>query len=98
MCDWAFIGILFFYAASVTGITQYLKTKCRIIRKVPQAEAEVEPLDNGSLPDRLVNPGQYEPPFYTSQGHATAEPTEREELVNEAQRRLIPAYTYGSVN
>ena len=93
-----FIGILVFHAANVTGITQYLKTKCTTIRKVPQAEGEVEPPDNGSLPDRLVNPGRYEPPFYTSQGHATAEPTEREELVNEAQRRLIPAYTYGSVN
>ena len=81
----------------MTGITQYLKTNCRIIRKVPQADAEVEPLDNGSLPDWLVNPGRYEPPFCTSQGHTTAEPTEREELVNEAQRRLIPAYTYGSV-
>ena len=94
-----FIGILVFHLASVTGITQHLKMKCTTlklaIRNQAAAEAEVEPLDNDLLPDRLINPQEYEPPFHTPQGHATAELTG----ANEAQRRLItPVYTYGSIN
>ena len=95
-----FIGILIFQLANVTGITQYLKRKSAtvVIRNGDQAAAEVEPQDNDSLPDRLINPGEYEPPFHTPQRHATVEPIEGEELVGEAQRKLIPVYTYGSIN
>ena len=57
-------------------------------------EAEAEPPENDSLPDRLINPGNYEQPFDTLQGPATAESMD----VNEANRRLIPVYTYGSIN
>ena len=94
-----FIGILVFQLANVTGITQYLKRRCTAlklaIRNQAAAEAEVEPLDNDLLPDRLINPQEYEPPFHTQQGHATAELTG----ANEAQRRLLtPVYTYGSIN
>ena len=88
-----FIGILVFQIANVTGITQYLKRKCTGAAIRNQAEADVK--DDGFLPDRLVNPKEYEPPYYTSQGHTITEPTEG---ANEAQRRLIPAYTYGSIN
>ena len=89
-----FIGILVFQLANVTGIAQYLKCKAVTIRN--QAEAEVEPLDNNSLPDRLINPEGYEPPFHTPQGHIAAEPTEG---ANEVQKRLItPVYTYGSID
>ena len=88
-----FIGILVFQLSNVTGIAQYLKRKCIVVPIRKQAEAaEAEPLDNDSLPDRLLNPQHYEPPFHTSQGRPTAEPTEG------AQRRLIPAYTYGSID
>ena len=85
-----FIGILIFQIAKVTDITQYLERKCRVVanRNVLHAETEVE--DIGSLPDRLVNPEEYEPPFNSS--HATAEPTERE-----AQRRLL-SYVYTGSN
>ena len=56
----------------------------------------MEPLDNDSLPDRLINPEEYEPPFHTPQGDIAAEPTEG---ANEAQKRLItPVYTYGSID
>ena len=61
-------------------------------------EVEEEPQDIGSLPDRLVNPGNYKPQFYTPKGHTAAEPTEEKEMLNGAQRMLIPAYTYGSIN
>ena len=91
-----FIGILVVQVANATGITQYLKKKCAAVAYRNQAEAEVEPLNNDLLPDRLINPEEYEPPFHTPQGHATAEPTEG---ANEAQRRLIsPVYTYSSMN
>ena len=95
-----FIGILAFQLAKVTGIAQYLKNKCAAIaiRNVHQADADIEPPDIGSLPDRLINPEDYEAPFHTPREHTIAEPTEGEELVNEAQRKLIPVYTYGSVN
>ena len=72
--------------------------KCAAARMVHGAEVEEEPQDIGSLPDRLVNPGNYKPQFYTPKGHVAAEQTEEKEMVNEAQRMLIPAYTYGSIN
>ena len=55
----------------------------------------MEPLANGSLPDQLINPEEYELPFYTPQEHIPAEPTE----VADEQRRLVtPVYTYGSID
>ena len=91
-----FITILVFQVVvKVTGIAQYLKIKCVAARVARDGEVEVEPQDIGSLPDRLVNPGDYEPQFYSPRGHTAAEPTE---MVNEAQRMLIPAYTYGSID
>ena len=93
-----FIGILVYQLTIVTGITQYLKRKCAAlkvaIRNLFLAEEEVMS-PTSSLPDRLVNPWDYEPPFNTLQGHTIAEPTEG---VTDAQKRLIPAYTYGSFN
>ena len=54
--------------------------------------------DNGSLPDRLINPGEYEPVLPTTQEHSTAEPTRDKEPVDEEPRRLTPVYTYGSIS
>ena len=90
-----FIGIFVVHLANMTGITQYLKRKCTAVPLRNQAEADVDPQHDGSLPNRLVNPGEYELPFHTTPGHPNAEPTEG---VNEAQRRLIPPYTYGSIS
>ena len=71
--------------AKLTGIAQYLRMKCAATRVAHDAEVEVEPQDIGSLPDWLVNP----------KGHTAAE---LKEMVNEAQRLLIPTCTYGSVS
>ena len=90
-----FIGILAFQLANVTGISQCLKRTAVAIRNVHRAETEVEPQDIDFLPDRLVNPGQYEPPLFTPQKDTTAEPTEKEGLV---QKGLTPVYTYGSTD
>ena len=86
-----FIGILVFQLASVMGIIHYLKRKCIALTKAIRNQAETS-LPGSPVPDRLIHPENYEPPFSTPQGHTTAEPTEG------AQRRLIPAYTYGSIN
>ena len=66
--------------------------KCAAVPIRHQAEAEVEPLNNDLLPDRLINPEEYEPPFHTPQGHNTGEPTEAQ------RRRITPVYTYGSTD
>ena len=60
-------------------------------------DVEVES-DTGSLPDRLINPGEYEPVLPTTEEHRAAELTEDKEPVNEDWRRLTPVYTYGSIN
>ena len=91
-----FLGIFVFQQANVTGITQSLKRKCKdwkVAFQNPESELR-SPTD--SLPDRLINPEEYEQPSHTPQQHVTAEPTEE---TDEQQRRLItPVYTYGSIN
>ena len=60
-----------------------------------QAETDVEAeSDISSLPDRLINPEEYEPVVLTTEEHGAAEPTDS---INES-RRLTPVYTYGSFN
>ena len=54
--------------------------------------------DTGSLPDRLINPREYEPPLATTEEHTAADLTEDKELISEELRRLTPVYTYGSSN
>ena len=64
-----------------------------------EAEADVEgESDTGSLPDRQINPEEYEPVLPTTEEHTAAELTENQEPDNEKLRRLIPVYTYGSIN
>ena len=65
-----------------------------------KAETHVEDeaeSDTGSLPDRLINPKEYEPVLTTAGKHAAAETTESTESANDP-RKLIPVYTYGSFN
>ena len=92
-----FIGVLVVQLANVIGVSQYLKRKCVGIRRVHQVETKVESSDIDTLPDRLVNPSEYEPLLHSADGHMT-ESTEGKELANETQRRLTPVYTYGSTN
>ena len=102
--------ILIFYIchklANKIGITQCVKRMYKTLKRCMQAtrptneaEADVEAeSDTGSLPDRLINPGDYEPVLPTTEEHTAAEPTEDKETVSEEPRRLIPVYTYGSIN
>ena len=95
-----FIGILVLQLADVTGIIQCLIKKYIDLKRYTMTdkhiEAEVESeSDTHSLPDRLINPNKYERLSFTAQEHRVAEPIES---VNEERRRLIPVYTYGSIN
>ena len=81
----------FYGLAKKAGITQCLKRKyqrCMLSTRCLNQDVEAEP-DTGSLPDRLMNPGEYEPMLPTTEHaeHATT---------NEDPRRLTPLYTYGS--
>ena len=68
-------------------------------RRTSEAEVDVEAeSDHHSLPDRLINPGDYIPVLPTTEEHTAAELTEDKEPDNEEPRRLTPVYTYGSIN
>ena len=69
----------------------------QVTKNTDQAEADVES-DTSSLPDRLVNPGEYEPVLLTTEEHTAAENTVNKEPSNQNPRRLTPVYTYGSIN
>ena len=92
--------------AKKVGITEYLKTryKClkrsvQSIRDTCQFEADVEAESvTGSLPDRMINPGEYEPLLLTTDEHTVAEPTKDKEWDNSDPIMLSPVYTYGSIN
>ena len=96
----SYISYLF---AKKAGITQCLKTRYkslrRSIRDTSQCEADVEAeSDAGSLPDRMVNPVEYEPLLHTTEGHTPAEPLRDKELVNKGPTKLTTVYTYSSIN
>ena len=86
--------------AKKANITQYLTRKYDSLKRhvlavwcISQVEADAEAeSDTGSLPDRLVNPGEYEP-----MTPSRKENTAAEEAVSETPRRLTPVYTYGSI-
>ena len=101
------IFYIFHKLAQKTGIAEYLKRKYKALKRcieaarhTGQAEADVEAQsDTDSLPDRLINPGEYEPVLPTTEEHAAADPTsESKEPVTEELRRLTPVYTYGSIS
>ena len=76
-----------------------MKRCVQATRPTSEAEADVETeSDTGSLPDRLINPGEYEPLLPTTEEHTAAELMEDKEPVNKEPRRLTPVYTYGSIN
>jgi len=85
------------------GITQFLKTKYGHLKRCVsankhtievQADREAE-FNTESLPDRIINPGEYDPMLPVVAEHSVAEPNEDKES---GARRLTPVYTYGSTN
>ena len=102
--------ILIFYIchklAKKIGITQCLKRKYETLKRcmqttrpTSQAKKDVEAeFDTDSLPDRLINPGEYEPVLPTTEEHKSDGLTEDKQEDSEEPRRLILVYTYGSIN
>ena len=90
--------------AKKVGITECLKTRYKCLKRsvrnnrdTCQCEANMETESvTGSLPDRLINPGEYEPLLPTTDEHT--EHTKTEECDNKDPIRLTPVYTYSSIN
>ena len=85
------------------GITQFLRkiyeTLKRWVQAISLAQKGMEAeSDTDCLPDRLINPEEYEPVLPSAEEHTVAELTEDKEPASEDPRRLIPVYTYGSIN
>ena len=96
--------VLIFYIcyllAKKTGITQCLKKKFKTLKSCMQGtehtrQVEADESNTSSLPDRLINPGEYEPVLSTTEEH---DATESNAPVNEDPKRLTPVYTYGSIS
>ena len=89
--------------AKKVGLTHCLKMKYKTLKlsmlpaRCTDADVESES-DTGSLPDRLVNPQEYESVLPTRRELTAAESTESNEPAKEDQRKLSPVYTYGSIN
>ena len=72
-----------------------MKRCLRTTRPTSEAEEYVEAeSDTGSLPDRLINPGEYEPVLSTTEEHTTTESTENKEQDNKAPSWLTPVFTF----
>ena len=102
----ALVFYICYKLAEKTGITMWLKSKCKDLkehilsaRQMSQANAnEQSPSDIESLPDRLINPEEYEPLLPNTNKHTDGESTDSKVSIIDTPRRLTPVYTYGSLN
>ena len=99
------IFYIWYLLAKKEGITQFLKRKCNSLKERVQATIHTSQAednmdaesDTDSLPDRVINPGEYEQLSPTANRHTAAEPTDNRTPANEEPRCLTPVYTYGSI-
>ena len=63
----------------------------------PETNLEAES-DTSALPDRLINPEEYEPVLPSTEECTAGESTDGQESVTEGSRMLTPVYTYSSIN
>ena len=91
--------------AKKAGIIHHIKKKYHTLKTYltcrKQAETHMDDKtesDTDSLPDRLINPAEYEPVVHTTAEKDTAaKKTESPEPASDP-RQLIPVYTYGTIN
>ena len=89
--------------AKTLGITECLKRnsrhlkRCVLAIRLPTQAVEAE-TNNSSLPDRLVNPEEYEPLLLTTEEYTAAETMVTKDLVNKEPRSMNPPYTYDSIS
>jgi len=92
--------------AKITGLIHCLNRKYTVlkshliaIRHTFQTQRDREAVFNtDSLPDRMINPGEYDSMLHAPMEHPVAEPTENKGPASEEARRITPVYTYGSIN
>ena len=92
--------------AKITGLIHCLNRKYTVlkshliaIRHTFQTQRDREAVFNtDSLPDRMINPGEYDSMLHAVTEHSVAEPTENKGPASEEARRITPVYTYGSIN
>ena len=92
----SYISYLF---AKKAGITQCLKRKYKSLRRsIRDTNQYEEDVEADSLPDRMVNPGEYEPLLHITEGHTPAEPLRDKELLNKGPTKLTTVCAYSSIN
>ena len=100
----ALVFYICYKLAEKTGMTMWLKLKYKdlkerilsTLRMSPANANEQTPSDIESLPDRLINPEEYEALLPNTNERTDGEPTGSK--VSNTSRRLTPVYTYGSTN
>ena len=96
--------VLIFYIcyviATKAGITHCMKRKYTKLKECVQAERHTDQAEAhiDSLPDRIINPGEYQLAQSATEEHTASEPTKNQEPVGQESRRPTPVYTYGSIN
>ena len=98
----ALIFYICYMLAKKAGVIQCLERKYKSLKACVQAtrhisQAEDAESDTNSLPDRVINPGEYEQLLPTTKEHTAAESTENRIPTNGEPRCLTPVYTYGSI-
>ena len=102
----ALVFYICYKLAEKTGMTMWLKSKCKDLkehilsaRQMSQANAnEQSPSDIESLPDRLINPEEYEALLPNTNEHTVGESTDSKVSIFDEPRKLTPVYTYGTTN
>jgi len=102
----ALVFYIIYKLAEKKGINCWLKFKyiglkewILLTRQINQAKPNVEAtFDIESLPDRLINPEEYEPLIPNTNEHTVGESTDSKVSITEEPRRLPPVYTYESIN
>ena len=96
--------LIFYIMAKKVGIIPHLKRVYNILKRYmlptghgSQAETNLED-ESSSLPDRLINPEEYEPVLPTTEERTAAKSTKSKEPVTEGPRMLTSVYTYSSIN
>ena len=98
--------LIFYITAKKTGIIPHLKRMYEILKRrmrptghasQPETNLEAES-DTSALPDRLINPEEYEPVLPSTEECTAAESTDGQESVTEGSRMLTPVYTYSAIN
>jgi len=103
------VALMFFICyklAEKTGVTLWLKLKYKDFKEwILSTRQTVQAMENvdvtsdvESLPDRLINPEDYEPLLPNANNCTVGESPDSKVSILDEPRRLTPVYTYGSMN